>query len=71
MSTWKSDSTGSTGSTRSKASTLFGLEEDNDGYILVYRYRSGSNALEISTQRDLCRELDNGAPFLPPSSFPN
>ena len=57
MPTWKS---GSTGSTRSKASTLFGLEEEDGASILVYRYRSGCKALEVSTQRDLCRELDNG-----------
>lgn len=61
MPTWKS---GSTGSTRSKASTLFGLEEEDSASILVYRYRSGCKALEVSTQRDLCRELDNGELYL-------
>lgn len=56
--TWKSDSTGS--SQRSKASTLFSLDEEDKSNILVYRYRSGSKALEVSSQHDLCRELDSG-----------
>ncbi|KAF2747120.1 hypothetical protein M011DRAFT_526488 [Sporormia fimetaria CBS 119925] len=60
--TWKSGSTGGTNS--SKASTLFGLDEDSKSKILVYRYRSGSKALEITTQHDLCKELDSD-PNLP------
>lgn len=59
MATWKSTSTGASSQT-SKASTLFGLDEDDNSNILVYRYRSGCKALEVSTQRDLCRELDAG-----------
>ncbi|KAJ4347230.1 uncharacterized protein N0V89_011169 [Didymosphaeria variabile] len=59
MATWKSNSTGGTSSSQhSKASTLFGLDEEDKTNILVYRYRSGCKALEVSTQRDLCRELD-------------
>jgi hypothetical protein len=59
MATWKSSSTGGSSQT-SKASTLFGLDEEDKANILVYRYRSGCKALEVSTQRDLCRELDAG-----------
>jgi hypothetical protein len=59
MATWKSSSTGGSSQT-SKASTLFGLDEEDKADILVYRYRSGCKALELSTQRDLCRELDAG-----------
>ncbi|KAF1979669.1 hypothetical protein BU23DRAFT_445893 [Bimuria novae-zelandiae CBS 107.79] len=49
---------GSMSSTHSKASTLFGLDEDDRSGILVYRYRSGCKALEQTSQHDLCRELD-------------
>ncbi|KAF2272116.1 uncharacterized protein EI97DRAFT_234139 [Westerdykella ornata] len=57
--TWKSHSTSS-----SKASSLFGLDEDDKSNILVYRYRSGGKALEVSTQHDLCKSLDSD-PNLP------
>ncbi|KAL5376440.1 hypothetical protein PMIN06_006882 [Paraphaeosphaeria minitans] len=63
MATWKSNSTGGSSQT-SKASTLFGLDEEDKTNILVYRYRSGCKALEVSTQHDLCRDLDND-PQLP------
>lgn len=57
--TWKSTSTSGTGSSKaSRASTLFGLDEEDKSSILVYRYRSGCKALDVSTQQDLCRELD-------------
>ncbi|KAF2012217.1 hypothetical protein BU24DRAFT_352838 [Aaosphaeria arxii CBS 175.79] len=52
--TWKSSSTSS-----SKASSLFGLDEDDTSKILVYKYRSGSKALEVSSQHDLCKALDH------------
>jgi hypothetical protein len=60
--TWNSKST--SGSTSSKASSLFGLDEDDTSNILVYRYRSGRKALEVSSQHDLCKELDS-EPDLP------
>jgi hypothetical protein len=56
--TWNSKST--TDSTSSKASTLFGLDEDDRNNILVYRYRQGKKALEVSSQHSLCKELDSG-----------
>jgi len=62
--TWKSASTSGTNS--SKASTLFGLDEEDKSGILVYKYRSGSKALEVSSQHDLCKALDSdpNLPFL-------
>ncbi|OCL11508.1 hypothetical protein AOQ84DRAFT_286974 [Glonium stellatum] len=52
--TWHSDSTNSS----SSSSRRFGLDEDDRSSILVYRYRSGSSGLEISSQHDLCKCLD-------------
>jgi hypothetical protein len=62
--TWKSQST--SGTTSSKASSLFGLDEEDKSNILVYKYRSGSKALEVSSQHDLCKALDSdpNLPFL-------
>lgn len=60
--TWKSTSTSGTAS--SKASSLFGLDEDDRSNILVYKYRSGCKSLEVSTQHDLCKALDSD-PNLP------
>ncbi|KAF2687881.1 hypothetical protein K458DRAFT_485059 [Lentithecium fluviatile CBS 122367] len=62
--TWNSKSTSDSNS--SKASTLFGLDEDDRSNILVYRYRSGCKALEVSSQHDLCKELDSESdlPFM-------
>ncbi|KAF1963561.1 hypothetical protein CC80DRAFT_397808 [Byssothecium circinans] len=54
--TWKSTST--TGTNSSKASSLFGLDEDDKANILVYWYRSGRKSLEITSQHDLCKSLD-------------
>jgi hypothetical protein len=56
---WKSKST--SGTTSSKAGSLFGLDAENGKEnILVYRYRSGASALEVTTQQELCRSLDSG-----------
>ncbi|KAF2195449.1 hypothetical protein K469DRAFT_616084 [Zopfia rhizophila CBS 207.26] len=62
--TWHSSSTSATSS--SKSSQLFGLNEDDKSNILVYKYRSGSRQLEVSSQHDLCRALDSdpNLPFL-------
>lgn len=60
---WKSTSTSDTSS--SKASSLFGLDEDDKSNILVYKFRSGQKALEISSQHDLCKVLDSGESFQP------
>ncbi|KAF2007690.1 hypothetical protein P154DRAFT_541075 [Amniculicola lignicola CBS 123094] len=59
--TFKSDSTNS-----SKSSLLFGLDEDDTTNILVYKYRSGSKQLEVTSQHDLCKSLDTdpNLPFL-------
>jgi hypothetical protein len=59
--TWKSTSTTGTGS--STASSMFGLNEEDKSNILVYRYRSGSKALEVTSQHDLCKQLDDGKSF--------
>ncbi|KAF2268487.1 hypothetical protein CC78DRAFT_529934 [Lojkania enalia] len=67
MTTWNSGSTGNTsGSNSSRASSLFGLDEDSKSNILVYKYRSGSKCLEVSSQHDLCKALDAdpNLPFL-------
>jgi len=61
--TWKSAST--SGSTSSKASSLFGLDEEDKSSILVYRYRSGCKSLEVTTQQDLCKTLDQDDENLP------
>lgn len=58
--TWKRTSTSGTNS--STASSLFGLDEDSKSNILVYKYRSGAKALEITTEHELCRTLDEGEP---------
>ncbi|PSN64465.1 hypothetical protein BS50DRAFT_575910 [Corynespora cassiicola Philippines] len=55
--TWKTDSTGNT--TSSKASSLFGLDEEDKTNILVYKYRSGCKALDVTTQQELCKNLDS------------
>lgn len=62
--TWKSAST--SGSNSSRASSLFGLDEDDKSNILVYKYRSGSKSLEVMNQHDLCKALDSdpNLPFL-------
>ncbi|KAF2115537.1 hypothetical protein BDV96DRAFT_492895 [Lophiotrema nucula] len=65
--TWKSDSTnGTNGSTSSKASSIFDLDEHDKTNILIYKYRSGQKALEVSNQHDLCKALDDdpNLPFL-------
>lgn len=63
--TWKSDSTGATqSSSSSKASSLFGLDEEDTANILVYKYRSGCKSLQVTSQRDLCKTLDED-PNLP------
>lgn len=54
--TWKSTSTDDTSS--STASSLFGLDEEDKSNILVYKYRSGCKALEVTTQHELCKTLD-------------
>lgn len=56
--TFKSDSTSGTSS--SKASSLFDLDENGNKSILVYKYRSGAKGLEVKTERDLCTELNDG-----------
>ena len=56
--TFKSISTSGTAS--SKASSLFDLDERGTKSILVYKYRSGANGLEVKTERGLCEELDHG-----------
>lgn len=60
--TWKSASTN--GTTSSKSSQLFGLDEDDKSHILVYKYRSGCKSLKVMTQHELCHELDSD-PELP------
>lgn len=54
--TFKSTST--SGTTSSKASSLFDLDENSNKSILVYRYRSGAKGLESTTEGALCAELD-------------
>jgi len=56
--TWQSTSTNTTSST--KSSELFGLNEDDKTNILVYKYRSGSKNLEVTSQHNLCKALDAG-----------
>jgi hypothetical protein len=56
--TFKSTSTSAT--TSSKASSLFDLDEHGGKSILVYRYRSGANGLDITTEGALCADLDKG-----------
>ncbi|KAI4635589.1 uncharacterized protein J4E87_000542 [Alternaria ethzedia] len=60
--TFKSEST--SGTTSSKASSLFDLDQNGEKSILVYKYRSGAKGLEVKTERDLCTELDQD-PSLP------
>jgi hypothetical protein len=50
------DSTSST----SSASSLFNLDENDKRGILVYKYRMDKKALEVTSQHDLCKELDAG-----------
>jgi hypothetical protein len=58
---WGSKSSAGTNSSKSSISSRkFGLNEDDKSPILVYRYRSGSKALEVSSQHDLCKTLDKG-----------
>lgn len=54
--TFKSTST--SGTTSSKASSLFDLDENSNKSILVYKYRSGAKGLECTTEGALCAELD-------------
>lgn len=54
--TFKSTST--SGTTSSKASSLFDLDENSNKGILVYRYRSDANGLDTTTEAALCAELD-------------
>lgn len=54
--TFKSMST--SGTTSSKASSLFDLDENSNKGILVYRYRSGASGLDTTTEAALCAELD-------------
>jgi len=61
--TWHSESTTGTNSSTS-SSQRFGLNEDDKSSILVYKYRSGSSGLEISSQHDLCKCLDADPNFL-------
>jgi len=49
----------------SRASTLFGLDEDDKSGILVYKFRSGSKSLDVSSQHNLCRALDSGKSAFP------
>ncbi len=56
--TFKSVST--SGTTSSKASSLFDLDEHGSKPILVYKYRSGAKGLEVKTEKSLCVELDKG-----------
>jgi hypothetical protein len=60
------NSTSTNGTTSSKSSELFGLDEEDNNDILVYKYRSGSKNLEVTTQRELCKALDSDPdlPFL-------
>jgi hypothetical protein len=53
--TFKSTSTSS-----SKASSLFDLDEHGGKPILVYRYRSGADGLDVTTEGALCADLDKG-----------
>jgi len=56
---WGSKSSDGTNSSKSSISSQkFGLNEDDKSPILVYRYRSGSKSLEVSSQQDLCKTLD-------------
>jgi hypothetical protein len=48
------------GTSSSKASSLFDLDEHGNKSILVYKYRSGAKGLEVRTEQDLCEELDRG-----------
>lgn len=54
--TFKSTST--SGTTSSKASSLFDLDENSNKGILVYRVRSGAASLDTTTEAALCAELD-------------
>lgn len=56
--TWNSSSTN--GTTSSKSSELFHLDEEDKSQILVYKYRSGCKNLEVTTQKELCKALDSG-----------
>ncbi|KAF3045012.1 hypothetical protein E8E12_003489 [Didymella heteroderae] len=62
--TFKSTST--SGTTSSKASSLFDLDENSNKAILVYRYRSGASGLDTTTEAALCAELDQhpNLPFM-------
>lgn len=60
--TFKSISTSGTAS--SKASSLFDLDDNSTKRILVYRYRMGASGLDITTERELCQNLDKD-PDLP------
>ncbi|KAJ4383155.1 hypothetical protein N0V86_001197 [Didymella sp. IMI 355093] len=61
-----SKSTSTSGTTSSKASSLFDLDENSNKGILVYRYRSDANGLDTTTEAALCAELDKhpNLPFM-------
>jgi hypothetical protein len=59
-----SQSTCTSGTTSpSRASIQFGLDEHGSKSILVYKYRSGAKSLEIKTEHDLCKELEQDPQF--------
>lgn len=62
--TWNTTSTSRT--TGSRAGSLFGLDDNNKSNILVYKFRSGQKALQVSTQHDLHKALasDPDLPFI-------
>ena len=57
--TWHSESAIGTNFLTS-SSQRFGLDKDDKSSILVYRYRSSSSGLKISSQHDLYKCLDTG-----------
>jgi len=57
-------SVSSHGTSSSKASELFNLDADSKKSILVYKFRSGAKGLEVTTEGDLCAQLDQD-PDLP------
>jgi len=63
--TWKSASTSTGGTSSSSASSLFNLDEDDKTNILVYKYRSGCKSLAVTSQHDLCKDLDSKPGDLP------
>ena len=66
--TAKSPSTSTNGTASSSASSLFNLDEDDKTNILVYKYRSGCKSLSVTSQHDLCKDLDSSK--LPAAALP-